>query len=304
VIHFGFVLTRSVHFAAALLMLGVWLFDRLVATAIGPSLAWRKISARLIGIPLPIAALSAVAWLGCLSISINDDVPPRSALAWPTLKAILNETQFGVVWKLRAGMWLGCCVLSLLIFRSKSSRLIWAWLAILCSAGFVGSLAWAGHGQTGPHMMLHLSSDVIHLLATAAWPMGLLPFAMLLCSVRRSSNALLQARLTNRFSSISFWTVMILLASGIVNSWILVGSLNNLFHTPYGQTLTRKIVIFGFMVVFGAVNSIWLKPRLPASSAASRWLQWNVAIELSLTVAVIVIVGVLGLQPPPVEFSP
>jgi putative copper resistance protein D len=153
-------------------------------------------------------------------------------------------------------------------------------------------------------MVLHLCSDVVHLLATTLWPMGLLPFALLLYCVRRSSDTSLHVNLTNRFSAISFWTVVILLASGIVNSWLLVGSLNNLFHTPYGQTLTRKIVIFGFMVVFGAINSFWLKPRLSASPAASRWLQWNVAIELSLMIVVIVIVGFLGLQPPPVEFSP
>jgi putative copper resistance protein D len=287
-----------------MLMLGVWLFDRLVASVIGPSAAWRKISGWLIGIALPIAAVSAVAWFGSLSISINDDIPPRSALAWPMLQAILNETQFGFVWKVRAGIWLGCCVMSLLAINSKALRGFWIWLAILCSAGFVGSLAWAGHGQTGPHMVLHLCSDVVHLLATTLWPMGLLPFALLLYCVRRSSDTSLHVNLTNRFSAISFWTVVILLASGIVNSWLLVGSLNNLFHTPYGQTLTRKIVIFGFMVVFGAINSFWLKPRLSASPAASRWLQWNVAIELSLMIVVIVIVGFLGLQPPPVEFSP
>jgi putative copper resistance protein D len=300
----AFVVTRSVHFAAAMLMLGVWLFDRLVASVIEPSTAWRKISGWLIGIALPIAAVSAVAWFGDLSISINDDIPPRSALAWPMLKAILNETQFGFVWKVRAGMWLGCCVLSLLIFKTKTLRGTWTWLAILCSVGFVGSLAWAGHGQTGPDMALHLCSDVIHLLATTLWPMGLLPFALLFFCVRRSSDTSLHVKLTNRFSSISFWTVVILLASGIINSWILVGSLNNLFHTPYGQTLVRKIVVFGFMVFSGAINFILLKPRLPASPVASRWLQWNVAIELMLMIVVLVIVGYLGLQPPPVEFSP
>ena len=67
---------------------------------------------------------------------------------------------------------------------------------------------------------------------------------------------------TRRFSTLGTVSVATLMASGIVNAWILVGSVHALFVTEYGRLLMLKLGVFAIMLVFAAVNRFWLTPRL------------------------------------------
>ena len=57
-------------------------------------------------------------------------------------------------------------------------------------------------------------------------------------------------------------SVAALLGTGIVNAWILVGSLHALLVTEYGRLLMLKLAVFAIMLAFAAVNRFWLTPRL------------------------------------------
>jgi putative copper resistance protein D len=155
-------------------------------------------------------------------------------------------------------------------------------------------LAWAGHGQNGS---THLVADVLHLLFSAVWPIGLLPLGMLL--VRVSGGNVLEA-LVRRFSLLSIASVLLLTATGIINSCALVGSFSNLLTTPYGRVLLLKIAMFVMMVAIGAINLLYLKPRLMAQNGLPpfRQLQLNVTAEILLTAAVMGVVGLLGILEP------
>jgi copper resistance protein D len=90
-----------------------------------------------------------------------------------------------------------------------------------------------------------------------------------------------------------------LLATGIINAGILVGSFQALLVTGYGQLLMLKIAIFIVMVGVAAINRYWLTPRLVFSSkdaapSALRQLTRNSVIEIALGFALFAIVGVLG----------
>ena len=74
--------------------------------------------------------------------------------------------------------------------------------------------------------------------------------------------------------------------------------------------LIAKIVLFFATIGLGAVNLIHLKPRISvdlsegtsdAGLAATRRLQFNVMIELGLSIAIFLLVGLLGLLPPAME---
>src|SRR4051795_13262651 len=67
------------------------------------------------------------------------------------------------------------------------NRLVWMGpAACLLAAGLVASLAWAGHAAANADSdakgLFHLISDVLHLVAAAAWVGALVPFALLLGS--------------------------------------------------------------------------------------------------------------------------
>jgi len=63
---------------------------------------------------------------------------------------------------------------------------------VLFSAGFMASLAWAGHGgaNTGGAGLIQITADALHLVAAGAWIGGLVPFALAIaCALRLRSAA-------------------------------------------------------------------------------------------------------------------
>jgi hypothetical protein len=87
------------------------------------------------------------------------------------------------------------------------------------------------------------------------------------------------------------------LASGIVNSWYEVGTLDNLFATTYGQLVLVKIGLFATMITLAAVNHFYLTPRL-VSAGVVRHLYRNSIAEAVFGFAAILVVGFLGAMAP------
>jgi copper resistance protein D len=290
---------RAVHFAACLIAMAVWTTDRIVVGSSPPvRIRWKPIALWLTVIALPLILISGLAWLALLATDMSG-LPIANALRWENLRIVLDETHFGFVWKARfeIGIAASVAVTAALIYR-------WAaWGALICTASLSASLAWAGHGQSAPAPMLHVWSDALHLLAGGFWPGGLLPLALLWFSLLRSADSDWPAMATavGRFSRMSVIAVAVLVASGAVNTWCLLGSLRNLLDSGYGRTLGLKIILVGAMVMIGSVNQRILLPRLRSETnrrAAAIWLQVDILMELLLGAAVIVVVARLGLLPP------
>ena len=103
--------------------------------------------------------------------------------------------------------------------------------------------------------------------------------------------------------------VAILLATGILNSVFLVGSIPSLLGTDYGRLLMLKIARFLTLVVFAAINRQWLAPQLatpagPESAGALRQLRRNALIEAALGALVLIVLGKLGTTPPALHVQP
>lgn len=304
----GLVVARAAHFGACLALFGVLAFDRLVATAEprGSAAAEAGYEARrrwCSALALPVILLSGGAWFVLVAMTMSGE-PPDGAI----LKVVWEQTLFGAVCHWRLLFWgvtmagaagLGFCGARPALRR----KLIWFELA---GSGFLlGSLAWAGHGLEGPAW--HLPADVLHLLAVGVWPAGLLPLALRLRELRGGAEPERTVALVRRFSAVSLITVAVLAATGFANSWVLVGSWANLLEKPYGQWLLAKIILFGVAVGIGAVNLLWLRPRLGAAGApesekarAAAGLRRNVWVELGLGMVIVLVVAVLGLMQPAV----
>ena len=188
-----------------------------------------------------------------------------------------------------------------------------AWLFAAIAGGLMcGSLAWMGHGAAtpGPAGLLHTASDIVHTLAAGVWVGALVVFLILLLidgaqppHARRSLHAALHG-----FSGVGSGLVAVLVGSGLVNSWFVVGlaGVPGLLTTPYGQLLTLKLVLFLGMLGLAAANRFHLTPSLgralegrsppPAAiSALRRSLAW----ETGLSVAVVGLVAWFGTLAPP-----
>ncbi len=286
-----FSITRAIHFGSSLLVLSVLAFDQIMQGVVPDD--WPRISRRLIWIALTLAAVSGAGWFVIVAINMSD-AGLSELIHTPTLRIVWSQTQFGELWKWRAVFWIACALT--ILWRITKP------LAMLSGILFVASLAWSGHGQTGPARAWHLSADIIHLLICSIWPVGLLPFVMLLSQLRQTSSERSLAGVIYRFSAASLMSVALLILTGMVNAFCLLGSFHALFTTQYGHMLLLKLAFFLAMISLGAVNLLVLKPRLlsddPAMSDHARQLQRNASIELAIGIFVILVVGLLGTLPP------
>jgi putative copper resistance protein D len=101
--------------------------------------------------------------------------------------------------------------------------------------------------------------------------------------------------------------VAILVASGLINSWFLVGPerLPGLVTTPYGQLLLLKLGLFVGMLGLAASNRFRLTPALAASldsdagqERALAALRRSLILESSLAFAVLGLVAWFGMLAP------
>jgi len=112
---------------------------------------------------------------------------------------------------------------------------------------------------------------------------------------------------TRKFSTMGMVIVVVVFATGVLNAWILVGSLHALIATGYGQLLMLKMALFAVMLSFAAVNRIWLTPRLAIPTwnemqgDALRRLTRNSTFEIALALMIFAIVGILGTLHPAIH---
>jgi putative copper resistance protein D len=306
------VVIRAIHFAATAMTAGTLIFRTVVAAPAllsteGATKAIRQQALRTAWIGLAVAAASGVIWLQLQAVSMSG-LGFGEAMTWDVLSTVLNETQFGLVSKIRF-------VLAIILAASLAyDRLApLRWLALGSALGFTAAIAWTGHaGSTSGQLgNLHLAADVLHLLAAAAWIGGLVPLALLLAEARRNRSlawASLGREATRRFSTLGIVSVATLSATGIVNAWILVGSFRGLLMTEYGRLLMLKIAVFAVMLALAAANRFWLTPQLAASAesaaqlTALRYLTRNSVIEIALGLTIFAIVGALGTLHPASHF--
>lgn len=269
---------RGVHFAATLWAAGTVCFVVLVAAP--PPLVQRL--RLMVWTALVLTVLTGLAWFVLIAANILD--VPLAELGRGGLWTVVSETRYGNVAALRLGF--AMALAGLMVFSGHHA------LKLAMAAGLAGLIAFVGHAGAapGPAGWLHLTSDVVHILAASAWLGGLPAFAMALGSTGAAAT-------TARFSMLGMVSVGALLASGVVNSWQLLNGPGDLMATAYGRVLAVKIALFTAMVAVAAFNRTWLTPRLPAGGAITA-LRRNSLIETALGLAVVLLAGWLGTMIP------
>src|SRR5262249_40279598 len=253
-----------------------------------------------------LALVSALAW-GWFAIAGMTGA--MMAAADPeNLLTVLRETSFGQVWVTRFG--LGVALLALILGRSSQHWTI-AFLAGLLLASFAAR----GHTQPrgGALWVGHVSAEGAHLLAAGAWLGGLLALGFVLMLARRFPSAGNTAHAVTalvRFSGMGYAAVAVLISSGLVNAWVLVGTPAKLLTTSYGQLLLVKVCLLAGMLVLAAQNRFRLVPELQRTKASClpaeslfQALRRNVIGEQILGLTIVLIVAWLGTLPPAVAAS-
>ena len=231
-------------------------------------------------------------WLVLLSSSMAD-LPPWS-IDRAAIDGVLTGNAIGTAWKVR--------ILALMIAGLATLRTQWLPVVVLASASALASLAWTGHGSIdeGTVGWVHLGADIVHLIASAAWTGALLGLILLLMRpVARVDveHLKLTHQALHGFGKIGTVVVFMLVGTGLVNSWLMVGvdHLVSLPTTLYGQLLIAKLSLLVIMLGLASLNRFRLTPAFERSIAAANHGRAFNALRLSLGIEATSIVLILGL---------
>ncbi|MGW3666982.1 copper resistance CopC/CopD family protein [Streptomyces sp. NPDC005141] len=123
------------------------------------------------------------------------------------------------------------------------------------AAGLAATWAMAEHASTGIQAGIAMPVDVLHLLGVAVWLGGL--SALLVALFRAPVEAQIEAAAVRRFSRLAFGGVLVLVATGIYQSWRQVGSWPALTDTTYGQLLLVKVGLVALLVGIAWISRRW-----------------------------------------------
>ncbi len=298
---------RFAQFAAAVALFGAPLFFLYAlgeAARSGDSmLAWGRGLVRWSSAALVVGALAAL--LGQTAVMAGD---PAMATDPEALRMVLTGTSFG--YATAARLVLAAIVLA---FSLRLAPGLPLWLvSIGAGALILASFTWTGHGavEEGMAGVIHAISDIVHLLAAGVWLGALVALAVLLWLARKGAPGQALAALhkaLETFSGVGSLVVAALLASGLVNSWFLVGlrPIDQILATPYGRLLVFKIGLFALMLLLAAANRFRHTPNLgfaladgEDSGPATATLRRSVLLETLLAIGVLVLVSILGMLAP------
>jgi putative copper resistance protein D len=226
-----------------------------------------------------------------------------------TWRRLMLETQVGTVWMIRHGLLLLLAGLVLLREREISAADWIAWRAegwALATAG-AAAMAWAGHAAAAePWGLAAALADALHITAAGAWLGALLPLVLLLFAASREAGA--DARpfavlAVRRFSTMALTVMLAIVATGLWNAWVQVGSVPALIGTPYGWLLLAKVALLIPILGLAALGRRRLLPALSGEAAAvgrpamahlARFVAW----ELGLAALILAVTSGLALTAP------
>lgn len=176
-------------------------------------------------------------------------------------------------------------------------------LGLIGGAAALWSPALVGHTRAYEPATLLVLTDALHLSAGAVWLGGLVGLALVLGSVAgRERDAGL---LLSRFTTVAAALLGVLVVTGVLLGWRILGSWSLLLETDYGRLLLVKVGIAAVVASVAAWNRFGLVPRLgslghDARLRAARLLRRTVAVEVVLLVVLLAVTGFLVQQPPTV----
>ncbi|MFG1464859.1 copper homeostasis membrane protein CopD [Xanthobacter sp. DSM 24535] len=239
-----------------------------------------------------VSLAASLAWLPMEAAVIGGGWP--SAIDRATLSALASGTTIGTAWMVRVGLALLTAVV--LTARPRASGMQTVLAALL-----LASLALSGHSEMDEDAWrtLHILNHALHLLSGGFWLGSLI---MLPACLARLRDPALRAEATTalrRFSSVGHVAVALVIASGVVNTALILGRWPDDPTSSYQFLLDAKIILVFAMTGLAVLNRYVFVPCLrahPERAVAS--IRTGTFVEVALGAGVLGLVAVFGLMDP------
>ncbi|MBE4740486.1 copper resistance protein CopC/CopD [Streptomyces sp. ND05-3B] len=251
-------ITRYFAYGALALLIGVTFFLTVVLG--GPSEVLRK---------LLLAGWLALLLASAVLLLLRGPYERGSGIGAALDLSVLRDTLVsrpGLALLARLGL-LALAAVLLVRVRRQGERQEWGKGALVCGAllslGLAGTWAAAEHASAGIQVPVAMTSSVLHLLAMAVWLGGLTALLTVLYRAPRT----LTATVVDRFSRLAFASVVVLVVTGVYQSWRGLGSWSAFTSTAYGEVLVAKLVAVLLLLAAAAFSRRWTG-RLGAAERA------------------------------------
>lgn len=246
------------------------------------------------------AGLRRLGWIGVLLAGTGAvlRVLTQARASGTGALPLLFQTPWGWGWWLHLGAALLFAVGLLRAARAPTGRAGWV-VATVAAAVATVAPPLSGHAWAvdGPRRIPLLVADTLHVAAAGAW-MGALAVLVLvalpLLHRARDADGRVPAlpSWVASFSRISLIAVLVLLASGAVNTWDRVGGFGALTGTGYGRTLLLKLGLLAGAAALGFYNWRVVRPAL-AEQPRVGLLRIPATLELLLGLGVLLVTAAL-----------
>jgi putative copper resistance protein D len=180
------------------------------------------------------------------------------AQAIAAVPLVLQRTHFGTIWIAR------CAALVLLLAlapaRARPARL----LALVLAVGVTLTTSLTGHAADWGDLSFTVLVDWSHVVAATAWTGGLVVLALAVLGERDEWPPALVGDIARRFSTLAGWCLLVVVVSGLYNSWVQVPALSALWTTTYGRALLLKVICVVVVAFLGAACRYSALPHLVA----------------------------------------
>ena len=181
---------------------------------------------------------------------------------------LLVDTRFGRYLIARQGL-LAIALLALaLVWRARGSRGATPALGLLLAAslGVLLTQSLVSHAAASDGPFWTTSIDLLHLLAASLWVGGLIHIGLAmprwLDALQGVPRTLFAAESFRRFSALAAFSVIVLLASGVLSALVQFTSWDELWSTSYGWSLVGKMAVMLPLLAVAALNAFSLQPRV------------------------------------------
>ena len=312
-------LWRALALFSAAGLLGAPLFSSLVLSGALPAEAGalaRPLGRRLVTLMTVLAALLLVSLFADLVYQVGALTGKDAFAALGDMglaRDVILSPGYGSFWLWRLVM--GMALLGYGAWRWRSpARTDWT-PGVLNGGLLLAGEALGSHGAETRGLAglpIGMVSDMLHLVATAAWVGGLIYLAAVLLPVLRRGDPALAERLLGRvvprFSNLALISVAVLVVTGLINLALHTLDPQAIISSESGQVLIVKHLLFLPLLALGALNHQVFRPRLaallvpgaaPPTGALLHRFGRSVGAEVILVAAILVCAAGLTLLPPP-----
>jgi len=179
---------------------------------------------------------------------------PLSKVFDPSVFGDVIDTRYGHVALVRLAL-LACALPLLWVVFGRpgtATRPLPAWWVVpatLVAIGLSLTPGLSGHASTGIQTDVAIPVDALHVLAMAVWLGGLVVLVVALLPRRDTEE---MRAVLPRWSTTALGCVVMLVVTGVYQSWRQVGSITALRDTDSGRLLVAKVLVFAVLVVVAA----------------------------------------------------